>query len=377
MRTSLLTDPLAVLISLVLLVLTAAVASSGRAQATPGQDYVVRDFHFADGEVLPELRMHYRAFGTPIHGRLGTVTNAVVVLHGTGGAGTQFLGPSFAGELFGPGQLLDTSHTFVILPDDIGHGHSSKPSDGMKAHFPRYAYADMVLAEYRLVTEGLHVDHLHLIMGTSMGCMHAWMWAERYPTFMDGLVPLACAPTQIAGRNRMWRKAAIDDIRNDPAWQGGNYATQPMGLTAAYQLLILVSSNPTQYLRLAPTRDAADSLLAARVTAGAGATDANDLLYQLEASRDYDPSTHLADIVAPVLAINSADDVINPPELGVMERLIQQVKRGRYVLIPQNDKTNGHGTHTLAAVWKAHLAAFLQSLSDGAASGQRPPASGQ
>jgi len=368
MRTSLRRHPIAVLIYLAPFVLTALVASTGQAQPAPGQDYVVRDFRFADGELLPELRMHYRTFGTPVRGRSGAVANAVVVLHGTGGAGTQFLGPTFAGELFGPGQLLDTSRTFLILPDDIGHGHSSKPSDGMRTHFPHYAYADMVLAEYRLVTEGLHVDHLRLIMGTSMGCMHAWMWGERYPTFMDGLVPLACAPTQIAGRNRMWRKAAIDDIRNDPAWQGGNYATEPAGLTAAYQLLVLVSSNPTQYHRLAPTRDAADSLLAARVAAGTGATDANDLLYQLEASRDYDPSSRLAEIVAPVLAINSADDVINPPELGLMERLIPRVKHARYVLIPQSDKTNGHGTHTLAAVWKSYLAEFMQTLPDGAVS---------
>ena len=332
-----------------------------RAQSAQGADFVMRDFTFASGDVLPELRIHYRTFGMP-RSDGGVVRNAVLILHGTGGSGAQFLNPVFAGELFGRGQLLDTSVYFVILPDDIGHGGSSKPSDGMRARFPHYGYSDMVLAEYRLVAEGLHVNHLRLIMGTSMGCMHAWMWAERYPTFMDGLVPLACAPTQIAGRNRIWRMMAMRDIRGDPAWNGGNYSAEPAGLGAAYQVLLLVSSNPVQYLKAAPTRDAADSLLESRVNAAVAGSDANDLLYQLDASSDYDPSGQLEQIVAPVLAINSADDAINPPELGIMERLIPRVRHARYVLLPLSDATRGHGTHTFAAVWKAYLADFMKTL---------------
>lgn len=331
-------------------------------QVTAGRDFVVKDFHFASGEMLSDLRLHYRTFGAVHRDGAGQVTNAVLIMHGTGGAGTQFIRPEFSGELFGPGQLLDTARYYVILPDDIGHGGSSKPSDGMKAHFPHYGYTDMVAAEHQLVTEGLHVDHLRLVMGTSMGCMHAWMWGERYPTFMDGLVPLACVPTQIAGRNRMWRDMAMNDIRGDPAWNGGDYRTQPAGLAAATRMLIMVGSNPVQYLKAAPTRDAADSLEATRTRAMVAASDANDLLYQLAASRDYDPSAQLAEVVAPVLAINSADDVINPPELGLMERFIPHVPHAKYVLIPLSDATRGHGTHTMAAVWKSYLEAFMQAL---------------
>lgn len=317
---------------------------------------MIRDFGFASGESLPELRLHYRTFGVP------RGDNAVLILHGTGGAGTQFLNPVFAGELFGPGQLLDTARYFVILPDDIGHGGSSKPSNGLRARFPHYAYADMVTAEYRLVTEGLHVKHLRLIMGTSMGCMHAWMWGERYPTAMDGLVPLACAPTQIAGRNRMWRKMAMDDIQDDPAWQNGEYTVEPAGLAAALRMQWMVSSNPVRYQMSGPTRDVADSVLAAGVKALVARSDANDYLYQIASSRDYDPSARLDEIVVPVLAINSADDVINPPELGLVERLIPRVKHARFVMIPLSGATNGHGTHTMAAVWKSYLAEFMNGL---------------
>jgi homoserine O-acetyltransferase len=333
-----------------------------RAQTPVGHNVVLHDFHFADGETLSELRLHYLTFGTPKKDASGVVRNAVLILHGTGGAGTQFLNPVFAGELFGTGQLLDTTQYFVILPDDIGHGGSSKPSNGLKAHFPHYAYADMVEAEYRVVTEGLHVEHLRLVMGTSMGCMHAWMWGERYPVFMDGLVPLACVPTQIAGRNRIWRKLAMTDITNDPAWKGGNYKTEPAGLAAAMGVLLMVGSNPVQYLKAAPTRDAADSVLAARLKSGVQSSDANDLLYQLDASRDYDPSGQLEQIVAPVLAINSADDAINPPETGLMERFMPHVQHVRYVLLPLSDATHGHGTHTMAAVWKFYLGEFMATL---------------
>ena len=317
--------------------------------------YVIRDFRFASGETLPELRLHYRTLGRP--GK-----NAVLILHGTGGSGSQFLSPLFAGELYGAGQPLDTATHYLILPDNIGHGRSSKPSDGLRARFPHYAYEDMVAAQYRLVTEGLHVDHLLLVMGTSMGCMHSWLWAERHPGFIDGLVPLACLPTQIAGRNRMWRKLIIDDITGDPAWNNGEYAAQPQGLRAALQLLFIAVSAPLVQQRLGPTRDSADAYISRWIEARLAETDANDLLYQVASSRDYDPSASLDRVTVPVLAINSADDFVNPPELGVMERLLARVKRGRYVLIPTGEQTRGHGTHTAAAVWKQYFAPFVAAL---------------
>lgn len=341
---------------------TGGLRAQTSAQVNGEQNFVMRDFHFASGETLPELRLHYRTFGAIRRNGAGQVVNAILIMHGTGGAWTQFIRPEFSGQLFGPGQLLDTAHYFIILPDDIGHGGSSKPSDGMKAAFPHYAYADMVAAEHALVTDGLHINHLRLVMGTSMGCMHSWMWGEQYPTFMDGLMPLACAPTQIAGRNRIWRDMAMDDIRDDPAWNSGNYQTQPAGLAAALRIELLVTSNPVQYQRNAPTRDSADHFLESRLRTLSESADANDFLYQLASSRDYDPSAHLEQIVVPVLAINSADDVINPPELGLMERLMPRVAHGRYVLLPLSDATRGHGTHTMAAVWKSYLETFLAAL---------------
>jgi homoserine O-acetyltransferase len=324
--------------------------------------FVITNFRFASGEVLPELRLHYRTLGHPRRDAAGVARNAVLILHGTGGAGGQFLSPLFAGELYGVGQPLDTATHYLILPDNIGHGRSSKPSDGLRARFPRYAYEDMVTAQQRLVTEGLHVTHLVLVMGTSMGCMHSWLWAERYPDVMDGVVPLACIPTQIAGRNRMWRRMIIDDIKTDPDWRGGDYTSQPRGLRAALQLLFTAGSSPLVLQRLAPSRDSADAYIARWLETRAAETDANDLLYQVDASRDYDPSAALDRITVPVLAINSADDFINPPELGLMERLIPGVKRARYVLIPTSERTRGHGTHTVAAVWKEYFATFLAGL---------------
>jgi homoserine O-acetyltransferase len=318
-------------------------------------NYTARDVKLTDGEVMPELRIHYRTLG-PSGGK------AVLIMHGTSGSSDQFLLPIFAGELFGPGQLLDTTKYFVILPDDIGHGASSKPSDGLHAKFPHYGYADMVEAEYRLVTDGLHVRHLRLVMGTSMGCMHTWMWLERYPTFMDGAVPLACNPTQLTGRNRMWRRMAMDDIRNSPDYNGGEYTKQPYGYTPAMQLLSLWASSPLVLQKAGPTRDKADSAEMAIVRSRMDKDDANDLIYQLDASRDYDPSADLERIVAPVLAINSADDAINPPELGTMEPLLKRVKRVKFVLLPTTDQTVGHGTHTKAVVWKNYLADFIASL---------------
>ena len=324
--------------------------------------FVIKRFQFASGETLPELRLHYRTLGHARRDATGAVRNAVLILHGTGGSGEQFLSPQFAGELYGPGQPLDTTGHYVILPDNIGHGRSSKPSDGLRGRFPYYAYEDMVAAQYRLVTDGLRVNHLLLVMGTSMGCMHGWLWAERHPEFMDGLVPLACLPTQIAGRNRMWRKLIIDDIRGDADWKNGDYAAQPRGLRAALQLLFIAGSAPLVQQRLGPARDSADAYIARWIDTRLAEADANDLLYQVAASRDYDPSAALDRIAVPVLAINSADDFINPPELGIMERLILRVKRGRYILIPISEQTRGHGTHTVAAVWKEYFAPFVASL---------------
>ena len=335
----------------------AAVAAQGDTGS-----FVIHNFRFASGEVLPELRLYYRTLGQPRRDAVGRVRNAVLVLHGTGGSGAQFLSPLFAGELYGAGQPLDTATHYLILPDNVGHGRSSKPSDGLRARFPHYAYEDMVTAQYRLVTDGLHVNHLLLVMGTSMGCMHSWLWAERYPDFMDGVVPLACLPTQIAGRNRMWRRMLIDDIRTDPDWKGGEYTTQPRGLRTALQLLFTAGSAPLVQQRLGPTRDSADAYITNWLDTRFAQTDANDLLYQVDASRDYDPSGALDRVRAPVLAINSADDFINPPELGVMERLIPKVKGARYVLIPTSDRTRGHGTHTAAAVWKEYFTPFLTGL---------------
>jgi homoserine O-acetyltransferase len=325
-------------------------------------DFVLRDFKFATGQTLPEVRIHYRTIGTLRKNGDGAAANAVLLLHGTTGTGKAFLSENFAGVLFGPGQLLDASKYFLILPDGIGHGESSKPSDGMRARFPRYTYEDMVAAQYRFVTEGLHIDHLRLILGTSMGGMHAWMWGEKYPGFMDGLVPLASVPAQIAGRNRVFRKMVSDDIRGDPDWKNGDYTVQPRGLAAAVQVLLFMVSSPYQWQKAGPTRDEADKLYADQMRTRSAGADANDFLYAFEASRDYDPSADLEKITAPLLAINSADDVVNPPELGLMEKLMPRVKRGRSVLIPTGPETRGHGTHSWPALWQAHLRKFLAEL---------------
>ena len=325
-------------------------------------DYVIKDFKFASGEVLPALRLHFRTLGLPRRDASGVVRNAVLIMHGTGGSGTQFLGASFANELYGAGQPLDTTRYYVVLLDDIGHGASSKPSDGLHATFPHYNYDDMVDANHRLLTEQLHVTHLRLVMGTSMGGMHSWVWGERYPDFMDGIVPLASAPIQIAGRNRMIRRMAMDDIRDDPEWRGGEYATQPRGLRAAAQMLFIMTSAPLVQQRDAPTRDSADAQIIRSLDARMRATDANDFLYQFDASRDYNPEPMLEKIEAPLLAINSADDQVNPPELGILERLITRVPHGAFLLSPIGPATRGHGTHTVAAVWKKPFAAFLTSL---------------
>ena len=325
-------------------------------------EYVIPNFHFASGEALPELRLHFITIGKPRRDEHGRVSNAVLILHGTGGNGHSFLVDRFAGVLFGKDQLLDANRYYIILPDGIGHGASSKPSDGLHARFPRYTYGDMVAAENALVTQGLHVDHLRLIMGTSMGCMHTWMWAERYPTFMDAAMPLACLPVQIAGRNRLWRDLVIDAIRTDPQWLQGEYRTEPMeALRSAAGYLLIAGSAPIQMQIALPTRDAADDFLKVYMDRQLPELDANDLLYQLRASRDYDPSAGLDKIQTRIMWVNSADDFVNPPELGIAEREIKKVKNGRFVLIPASDQTHGHGTHTWAAVWQQYLGELLSA----------------
>ena len=331
---------------------------------TRSDTFLLRDFAFNAGESLPELRLHYRTLGRLRRDDSGKALNAVLVLHGTTGNGGQFLRPEFAGELFEPGQVLDAERHFIILPDGIGHGKSSKPSDGLRMRFPRYGYLDMIRAQYRLLTEGLGVDHLRLAMGTSMGGMQTWLWGIHYPDFMDCLAPLASLPAEIAGRNRMIRKMIMDSIRQDPAWKGGDYAEQPPGLRNAAHLLLIMTSCPLQWQKEAPTRAQADASLAERLRLAVGALDANDMLYQFGASEDYNPAPDLGRIQAPLLAINSADDQVNPPELGIMEAALPKLKRGRYILLPISDQTRGHGTHTLAALWKDELERFLgdQSL---------------
>lgn len=330
--------------------------------------YTIRDFRFASGEALPELRLHYRSLGEARRGANGKVCNAVLVLHGTTGSGATFIREGFADELFGPGQLLDGERHYIVLPDGIGHGGSSKPSDGLRMGFPRYGYGDMARAQHQLLTEGLGVDHLYLVMGTSMGGMQTWLWGQMFPDFMDCLAPLASLPAEIAGRNRMIRKMIIDSIQGDPAWMGGGYNEQPPGLINAIHLLIVMTSCPLQWQKEAPTRAEADAFLAERIAAHAEALDANDMIYQFAASEDYDPAPGLSRIKAPLLAINSADDQVNPPELGILEAAIGQVERGAHILLPIDERTRGHGTHTLAAVWKHHLAAFLATVRPGAAS---------
>jgi homoserine O-acetyltransferase/O-succinyltransferase len=325
-------------------------------------DYVSHDFHFKSGQTLPQLKMHYATFGTPVRDGNGRVTNAVLLLHGTTGTGGQFLVPQFAGVLFGPGQLLDVTRYYIVLPDNIGHGKSSKPSDGMHAHFPQYDYDDMVASERELLEKGLGVNHLRLILGTSMGCMQSWAWGETYPDFMDALMPLACLPVQIAGRNRIWRKLVIDGIRDDPDWKNGDYAAEPRAaLETAASMFHVAAGAPLQMQKDLPTRDAADAADEDYVKRFIASHDANDLLYAVDASRNYDPSPQLERITVPVMFVNSADDFINPPELGIAEREIKRVQKGRFVLIPISEQTHGHSTHTWASAWQPYLKELLEA----------------
>ena len=326
-------------------------------------DYTIANFRFSSGETLPELKIHYRTLGKPEKDSKGQTRNAVLIMHGTTGSGAQFIRPEFAGELFGKGQPLDTEKYFIVLPDGIGHGKSSKPSDGLHARFPRYGYVDMVAAQYQLLTEGLNVNHARLIMGTSMGGMHTWLWGETHPDFMDALLPLASLPTQISGRNRAWRRIVIDAIRNDPAWNHGEYKSQPPSLITAAEMLWFMSSNPVIRQEEAPTLARTDAVLDEFVKKIVKADDANDVLYAVAASRDYDPGPDLEKIRAPLLAINSADDLINPPVLGILEREIKRVPHGRAFVIPFSSKTRGHGSHTIAALWKDKLVRLLNETS--------------
>lgn len=323
-------------------------------------DFVIRNFTFTDGEALPELRIHYRTLGKPVKDARGMVRNAVLIGHGTGGSSENFLTAQFAGELFGPGQTLDATKYFIILPDGIGHGKSSKPSDGLRARFPHYGYTDMVTASFRLLTEGLGVNHSRLIMGTSMGGMQSWVWGEQHPDFMDALMPLASLPTAMSGRNRVWRVTVMNAIRNDPGYLNGEYQKEPEALKTGAAMLWLESSNPILRQREAPTLAQADREIDEYVAHFMKTADANDLVYQLDASHDYDPGPQLEKIRVPLLAVNSADDLVNPPELGILEREIKRVPHGRAIVIPLSDRTRGHGTHSLPALWKADLEQLLR-----------------
>ncbi len=354
-------NPILRILALSLSILAAGFASAADYPAPTEGDYTIRDFKFTSGETLPELRLHYRTIGKPEKDAQGKTTNAVLIMHGTTGSGAQFVPrPEFADQLFAKGHPLDATKSFIILPDGIGHGKSSKPSDGLHAKFPHYGYLDMVEAQYRLLTEGLGVNRARLVMGTSMGGMHTWLWGELHPDFMDALMPLASLPIQISGRNRAWRRVIIDAIRNDSAWNGGEYKTQPPSLRTAAEMLWFMSSNPVLRQKDAPTLAKTDEILDKFVNDYVKTADANDVLYAVEASHDYDPGPNLEKIRAPLVAINSTDDLINPPELGILESEIKRVPHGRAIVIPFSEKTRGHGSHTVAALWKDELVKLLQ-----------------
>jgi homoserine O-acetyltransferase len=351
-----------VVVVLVLLGLAGPSFAQASFPAPEEHDFVAKDVRFESGERAAEIRIHYRTIGQPRRDAGGVVTNAVLILHGTGGSGRGFVSENYAGRLFGKGQLLDAERFFVILPDNIGHGQSSKPSDGPHMRFPQYRYTDMVRLQHRLVTEALGLSRLHLVMGTSMGAMHAWMWGYMYPVFARGLVPLASNPVEIAGRNRVWRKLLVDAIVTDPTWKNGEYTEPPRGMASALGFLLLATSVPMQWQKQFPTHAAADAWLDEQIKSRLKTTDANDTIYHFRASEDFDPSGRLGEITAPLLAINSADDFVNPPELPMMRDLIGKVRRGRFVLIPASDATRGHGTHSQPQVFGPYLADFLKTL---------------
>lgn len=324
-------------------------------------DYIINDFAFKSGEHLEQLRLHYTTIGNPTKDKKGQINNAVLIMHGTTGNGSSFLSKQFGDNLFGKGQLLDATKYFIILTDDIGHGKSSKPSNDLKMAFPKYNYDDMVLANYRLLTEHLKIDHLRLVMGTSMGGMHTWVWGYTYPDFMDALMPLASLPVEIAGRNRIQRKMAIKLIEMDPDWKAGNYTQQPkQGMTGAILSLMFMVSSPLQWQISSPTKAKAEEMMENTLARYSSTLDANDLIYAFDSSRDYNPQPYLSKIKAPLIAINSADDQVNPPELGLMEKEIKNVKKGKYILLPITDKTTGHGTHSNPKIWGKYLKELLK-----------------
>lgn len=324
-------------------------------------DYYPESFVFSNKKTIDSFRIHYTTIGKPQMNSKGEVMNAVLIMHGTTGSGRNFLTDQFAGNLFGPGQLLDAARYYIIIPDAVGHGRSSKPSDGLHMRFPEYNYDDMIDANHLLLTQHLHINHMRLIMGTSMGGMQTWVWAYRHPGFSDAFMPLASLPVAIAGRNRIQRKMAIDLVKLDPEWKGGEYQKQPaLGMRGAISSLIFMSSSPLQMQKSAPTREQAEAMLDNLEKRYAASLDANDFIYQFDASRDYDPYPHLEKITAPLFAINSADDQVNPPELGILEKEIKRVKKGRYILLPITDKTSGHGTHSNPTIWGGYLAELLK-----------------
>jgi len=324
-------------------------------------DAVLRNFAFANGEKLAALNIHYATLGTPRRDRSGRIVNAVMVLHGTGGSGQQFLQPQFAQELYGPGQPLDLARYYVILPDGVGHGKSGKPSDGLRMRFPKYGYADMVEAQRRLLTERLGVERLRLLMGTSMGCMHGFVWGATHPKMVQAMMPMACLPVRIVGHNRMWRKAAIEGIKADPAWRGGDYAGQPvLGLRTAVSLLQIAGFAPLYLQKAYATPAAADAYIVDRIAKDLPTRDANDLIYQLGASTDYDPSAAIDRMRVPTTWVNSSDDFINPWDYGIAERAAARLPDAKFVLVKATDQTRGHGTHTWAKFWKDELVALLK-----------------
>ena len=328
----------------------------------PAKDgvFIIKDFRFGDGHSLPELKLHYLTVGTPHRDAQGRIDNAVLLLHGTGGNAQSLMNPIFADVLFAPGAPLDITRYFLILPDDIGHGESSKPSDGLHARFPAYDYDDMVRSQNIMLRDGLKIDHLRLILGTSMGCMQTFVWGETYPGFADALAPFACLPVPLAGRNRMMRYMAIEAIQRDPAYMAGEYKSEPQeGLRTANEMLLIMGSAPLQMQKLYPTRASAEKFVDETLARSVAATDANNLIYYVNASRNYDPSAHLDRITVPVLYMNSADDFINPPELGIAEKMAAKMPNAKFVLLPITNQTRGHGTHTAAAIWKDKLADLM------------------
>jgi homoserine O-acetyltransferase len=347
----------------------ASITAIGSAQTapiytgTPG-NYIAHNFRFGSGETLPELKLHYLTLGSPHRDAAGHVDNAVLLLHGTGGDAHTLFNPVFSNVLFGPGQPLDITKYFLIFPDDIGHGQSSKPSDGLRMNFPHYDYDDMVRSQHQMLLDGLHVDHLRLVIGTSMGCMQSFVWGETYPGFSDALMPLACLPVQIAGRNRMMRYMAIENIERDPAWQNGNYTTEPLvGLRTANEMLLIMGSAPLVMQTNDPTRGSAEKYVDDYLTRADASTDADNLIYYVDSSRNYDPSQHLDRITVPVMWVNSADDFINPPELGIAQKMVHDMPHAQFVLLPITAETRGHGTHTHAAIWQSYLVQLLQESS--------------